>query len=378
MAIYHSLGTALVTKEELLERRRELGELKAGGLKEIVFSTGSASLTAVSAPVHSLAEDAGKVEFEPIGLGKPLTVRIASVYPGILPPAGGLFGKKRGVMISSAVKSWQSFEAQPRALNILKQRAKKRETIEGPAATEEGTTLVFYSPALTDRSLILTFEMAFDNVDESFFTGIGQVFQSAGGLPIFASAQPYLLAAGVLFNLGGAIGNAIFDSRAEFQGTEELYFKVAGEEITPSGFALISRSPLDEVTLNSHFIRETGELVDQSSEVPYSGDIPYVVVSLDGTEDKRLEEFTATAASAGLMKQFYNVREGSSTSSEILVDALKYYNDFRYRKEAQELQDRLSAAEDEEKKKEIQAQLDAVLKNIQTPWFKPEGEDSQA
>ena len=378
MAIYHSLGTALVTREELLEKRQEMEALKAGALKEISFSTGSASLEAATVPVHILAEGAVKVEFKPIGLGRPLTVRIGSVYPGNLPPKGGLFGKKRGVMISSAVKSWQSFEAQPRALNILKQRVEKNQVIPGPAATEEGTPLVFYSPALTDRSLILTFEMAFDNVDESFFTGIGEVFQSAGGLPIFASAQPYLLAAGVLFNLGGAIGNAIFDSRAEFQGTEELYFKVPGEEITPAGFALISRSPLDEATLKSHFIQETGELVDQTSGAPYHGDIPYVVVSLDGTEDKKLEEFSATAASAGLMKQFYNVREGSSTSSEILVDALKYYNDFRYRKEAQELQERLAEATEENEKKEIQAQLDAVLKNIQTPWFKPDGGDGQA
>jgi hypothetical protein len=378
MAIYHSLGTALVTKEELLEKRQEMEMLKAGNLQEITFSTGSASLKAATAPMHILAEDAAPTAFSPIGLGKPLTVRIGSVFPGNLPPKGGLFGKKRGVMISSAVKSWQSFEAQPRALNILKQRAEKNEAIPGPAATEEGTPLVFYSPALTDRSLILTLEMAFDNVDESFFAGMGQVFQSAGGLPIFASAQPYLLAAGVLFNLGGAIGNAIFDSRAEFQATEGLYFNVPGEEITPAGFALVTRSPLDEATLKSHFIRDTGEMVENTSGAPYRGDVPYVVVSLDGTEDTKLESFSATAASAGLMKQFYNVREGSSTSSEILVDALKYYNDFRYRKEAQELQARLAAETDEEKKKEIQAKLDAVLKNIQTPWFKPDGGDGKA
>lgn len=369
MPVYHSVGTTLVPKEELLEKKRDVLKFMAGQVEVMSFSTGTTEMVTLG---HKLAGETESVGFREIGLGKPLTIRLTSIYPGDLPPKGGFFGKKRGVLISSAVKSWQTFDAQPRALNVLKDRAKKGVAIPGPAAVEEGTPLVFYSPALTDRSLILTFEMAFDNVDESFFKGIGEIFKTAGGLPIFASAQPYLLAAGVLFNLGGALGNAIFDSRAEFQGTENLYFAVPGEEVTPAGFALISQSPLDEKTLENYFVKETGELVDKQSDQPYAGDIPYVVVALDGLADSKLETFSATAASAALMKQFYNVREGSSTSAEIMVDALRYYNDFRYRREALDLKERLEEAETDEEKEKIQAQLDAVLENIQTDFFKPE------
>lgn len=368
MPLYHSIGTTLVPNEELLEKKREVRDFLVGAAEAMDFSTGR--VETAPTPVHRLAEEAA-VEFREIGLGKPLTIRITSIYPGDLPPKGGFFGKKRGVLISSAVKSWQTFDAQPRGLNVLKDRAEKRVPISGPAGVEQGTPLVFYSPALTDRSLILTFEMAFDNVDESFFTGVGEIFKTAGGLPIFASAQPYLLAAGVLFNLGGALGNAIFDSRAEFQGTENLFFDVPGEEVTPAGFALISQSPLDEKTLNEFFVRETGELVDKQSQEPYTGEIPYVVIALDGTADSQLETFSATAASAALMKQFYNVREGSSTSAEIMVDALRYYNDFRYREDALDLKKRLAEAPTEDDKKKLQTQLDAVLKNIQTDFFKP-------
>ena len=370
MPIYHSLGSTLVSKEEIIEKRSAMHDLLQQQRTSITFSTGVADLEAAPS-LHTPKAGGAKVPFKPIGLGKPLTLRIVSVYPGDLPPKGGfLKKKKRGVMVSSAVKSWQSFDAQPRALNMLKDRAEKKIQISGPAATEEGTPLVFYSPALTDRSLILTFEMAFDNVNEDFFTGIGEVFKTAGGLPIFASAQPYLLAAGVLFNLGGALGNAIFDSRAEFQGTDSLNFDVAGEEVTPEGYAVLSRNELDHRTLNDFYV-EDGTLVHKKTQVPYSGEIPYVIFSLDGTEDKGLEKFTATAASAALMKQFYNVREGNSGSAEILTESLKYYNDFRYRNEALKIQEQLNEATTEDEKKRLQDKLEAVLKNIQTSWFKP-------
>ncbi len=368
MALYYSVGRTLVPSEELAEKRAELGKLARGELTALTFRTGSVVPEAL-VKTFSLPGTSEPQAFQEIGLGQPLTIRIASAYPGDLPPKSGLFGRKRGVLITSAVKSWQTFDMQPRALNILKKEVAKKTSIEGPAATEDGTPLVFYSPALTDRSLILTFEMAIDNVDEDLYQGVGRIFQSAAGLPIFASASPYLLAASALFRVGGAIANALFDSRAEFQGTENIFFDVPGESVTRAGFALVTRSRLDEQTLQNFAIVD-GELVEKTTNTHYNGALPCVVIALDGTNDTNLESFSATAASAALLKQFYNVRENGETSADALVDALKFYNDFRFEKEALKLKARLKTTTVLKERDDLQKRIDAVTKNIQTDEFK--------
>ncbi|HEX2254411.1 MAG TPA: hypothetical protein VHQ65_14175 [Thermoanaerobaculia bacterium] len=369
MALYHSMGRTLVSAEELVEKSREVELFTRGDADRVDFRTGTVTLEMVRGAAFALPGEERR-EFKPIGVGKPLTIRIASVYPGDLPPRGGIFGKARGSLVTSAVKSWQSFDMQPRALNILKRGVKKRETILGPAATEEGTPLVFYSPALVDRSLIVTFELAFDDVNEAVIQAVGAVFQVAAGLPVFVSAAPHLLAASALFRLGGQIANALFDGRAEFQGTENLYLDIPGEKATPAGFALITRSPLDESMLIKHYVTGSGQLVEKDSGTAYSGEIPYVVMALDGTPDPALETFSASAASAALLKKFYNVRPEGETDAGILVQALTFYNDFRYREQILDLDGRISQATGEDKKR-LELRRGALLTNIKSDLFKP-------
>jgi hypothetical protein len=40
----------------------------------------------------------------------------------------------------------------------------------------------------------------------------------------------------------------------------------------------------------------------------YDGDEPYVVISLDGAPRPNLEHFAPTVAAAGVLKQFFNMR----------------------------------------------------------------------
>src|SRR5262245_10067566 len=75
--------------------------------------------------------------FSAIGIGKPLVIWVTSAYAGDL-PAKGFFGGDRGGLLTSAVKSWSYQDAQPRALNCIKQKVAKRQEIVG-AGNEPGT-----------------------------------------------------------------------------------------------------------------------------------------------------------------------------------------------------------------------------------------------
>ncbi|GMV31874.1 MAG: hypothetical protein AMXMBFR59_39990 [Rhodanobacteraceae bacterium] len=372
MALYYSVGGNLLRPEEVRKHGDKIDSFEAEKK-----DTDSGNLT-FSAEKHvfgfSLAANAPVVAFEPIGLGKPLTIRLVSVYPGDLPPKSGVFGKERGALVTSAVKSWQTFDAQPRALNALKKSVKRFQSISVPAATEEGTWIVFYSPALVDRSLTLTVELAIDDIDEDLLTSIGSIFKSAAGLPIFAMASPYLLAADALFKLGGKVANGLYDGKAEFQGTEVISFDVGGERTAVAGYAVLTRSDFDEATLESYSVGKAGILQDTQGKA-YDGKIPYAVIALDGRADTKLEAFKSTAASAALMQRFYDVRPDGQTNATALTEALSLYNDFRFRAEAIDV---ITALKDqklsENERKALEEKLEAIKKNIKNTLFEPKQE----
>jgi hypothetical protein len=88
-----------------------------------------------------------------------------------------------------------------------------------------------------------------------------------------------------------------------------------------------------------------------------------VVISLDGAPRENLESFAPTVATAGIMKQFFNMRDGAEVVSTALIDAMKFANDMKYRGEAQDLQKQLASAAAGDKAA-LQARLDALNKNI--------------
>lgn len=374
MALYYALGTVLVESDELKEKAvtRQLDDLAGGELESLSFRSGS--IAAADAP-KSLAPsrldtEGALIPFVDVGIGLPMTIRIHEAYPGKLPPKG-VFGK-RGALVSSAVKGWHVFDAKPRALNFLKKTATRGQALELPSAVEHGTTLVFYSAAVPDRALTSTFEMAFDDVDPALFDTVGDIFAAAAGLPIFLSAAPYLLAASSLFKLGGQLGNRLFDSRAEFSATEPINLGLPGDPVARAGFVLVTQSAMDEATLAGLQIPETGKLIVKETGDPYAGDIPYLVISLDGTPDSTLATFGATAVSAALLERFYNIREGGSGDAAMMIEALTLYNDLRNRTEAEKLKQQLAdMPAGSAERVAVQKRFDALVKNIQNPELKP-------
>ncbi|MFN2201599.1 MAG: hypothetical protein ACK2UO_10345 [Caldilineaceae bacterium] len=360
MAIYRAYGNQLVDNQSAME---------------MGFSGQLQSFETTASTTETAFEFAGEpVPFEPIGLGRPLTVEIRHVYTGNFPRS--VLGFNDGMLVSSAVKSIATFDAAPRAVNFLRAKSKSHTNMRNPAATEEGTPLVFYSPALTETSSLITFELTFDEFPKPLVDGIASAFKSAAGIPVFAPYSAYMVAAGTIVGLIGRLGEKLVDGRPAFTVTEPLGYLRPGDNAPQEGFHLLAQDNFDIAASGCEFDATQGQLVDKETRQPYDGPHPYVVISLDGRKNDQYADFLPTAASAALLGQFFHVGENQEQSLDILINSLKLYNDLGFRKRADRLADSVAQTledkgEDSEEYKKVKAQYDAFVANILNDELKP-------
>lgn len=367
MAIYYSLGNALVTREELFDKKEDLkkfsNKLSLKKAASIKFSTGKISEADV--PKKSFASTG----FVMVGMNKPLTVELRHLYTGEHPRKGFL-GKKKDMLVSSALKGFVSYDAAPKAINYLKQNIKPNSNLRS-AATEQGTPLMFYSPAVTQPSTLLSLEVIFDAFPQEMFNKVSSAFSTAASIPVFTSANFYLLAAGMITKLLGKAGESIYDGDVAFRFDDELSFERPGTEVPVADFRLLTLGNFDQNLLTSHSLGKNGVLVDKNNQ-PYAGPHPYATISLDGREVKEYEKFVPTAISAALLERFYNVKEGKEQSLDILMEALSLYNDVKYRSEADKLEKSMSKVDkNSQEYKKLKEKYDALIKNIGNEELKP-------
>src|SRR4051794_14460761 len=115
------IGSTLVKPEEYLEQKqlgnieKLLTSLEQGKKHSIEFSTGSVDTTEINNSFENMSgffeNDDTKIAhpFTPIGLGLPLCVEILTIYTGDYP--NGIFGGKKDLMLTSAIKSSVTFDA---------------------------------------------------------------------------------------------------------------------------------------------------------------------------------------------------------------------------------------------------------------------------
>ncbi|MBP1731168.1 MAG: hypothetical protein H6Q55_1597 [Deltaproteobacteria bacterium] len=377
MALFYALGSALVTEGELYEKYA-LGQMKAF-TKEYKTKPGAATLdfsTGRMTPKNMITKLRGPkgaaVDFVPIGMGKPLGVEIRHVYTGKYPEAGWLsFSKGKDMLVTSAMKSIAAFNAAPRAINFLQRKVTPKYNVRNPAATDQGTPLLHYTPALIEQATLLTLEMGFDEFADELLGMLSKAFAAAAGIPIFASASAYLVAAGAITKLAGEFGSLLFDSPAVFKATVPLSFLRPGEVPPQADFRLVCADDVSPALLQQYSVSADGRLVDANGK-QYDGDMPYMVISLDGRESKAYEEFAPTAASAALLDQFYGVREGQGQPIQPLLDALKLYSDWSFRKKADELKRELGKLNNKsDQYKQKKTEYEAAIANIRNELLKP-------
>jgi hypothetical protein len=349
MAVFRIVGEEMVTEADFRGRIAEQ----------------AAALEATSAEV--VLEEV--TPFTPIGIGKPLTIQIRHVYTGKYPKSGGLFGSSKDVAVVSGVRDYSVFAATARALNFIQRNHKARLPLKTPSAFADGTPVVAYYPALTVDSLTLSVEIAIDDFPQDFVNSLGGAFQTLGGIPLLLPHAGFLLGAGEILKLAGGIGNALFDGKPEFSITEPLNFDVPGSLVPTADFRLLTHS----ATLPIDYRYDDAQgLVRKDNGQRYDGDDPYVVVSLDGKERPNLADFAATAASASILKRFFNIGDDVRTPIDTVVEGIKLASDMRFRDKALETKKALDKlAADSPDRAKLQLQYDALVKNIANDLFKP-------
>lgn len=376
MAVYRILGSAMVSNAEFQEKAfmGHFSKFKNNLTKKatnavIDFSNGRLDAKNI---IKTLAQPAGKkTPFVPIGPGQPLTIQIRHLYTGKYPKTT-IFDKDKDMLVTSAMKSIATFNAAPRAINFLTKDVKKKHEMSNPAATDDGTPLIHYTPALTEMNTLLTIEFGFDEFPNQAFDIVGNALSQAAGIPLFMSASTHLLAANSILKLAGEIGSRVFDKSPVFKATESLGFAIPDQIIPTADFRLIVE---DNVDVNKEFknYNPTAKGLVTKSGKKYSGDIPYVIISLDGRKNDNYKDFIPTAASAVMLEKFYSIREGQGRTLDPLVDAIKIYNDYKFRLKADDLQkelDKITDKTSEEykaKKEEYDANVSNILDELLAP-----------
>ncbi|MBJ7484432.1 hypothetical protein [Brevundimonas sp.] len=380
MAVWHVLGNELVSTAAFMGSAAEFDAVAAGGALTLpsgrALSKADLALGVTSGddePYGMLGDDATaqpRTDFVAIGLNRPLTIQIRHVYTGKYPRAGLLgFDKKKDLAVVSALKDYAVFAAASRAVNFLKSDVGQHANISGPTALEEGTSIVAYQPAVTSDSLTVTIEAAFDNFPKAFTDQIGGAFASAAGVPIFLPWAGYLMTASAVTKLAGGLADALFDGRPAFSFTETLAFNVPGSDIPKADFRILCSNTFDPQGLK--FDPKRG-LVDTETKAPYSGDEPYVVLSLDGAEREKLAAFAPTLASAAVLQRFFDMRDGAQASVGTVVEGLKLLSDSKYRADADALAIQIAKLPaGDPQHATLKARHVALVKNIASDTLKP-------
>lgn len=305
----------------------------------------------------------GVIEYQAIGLGRPLTVMLQTVYVGDYPDTlRWVPGDNVGdILVTSAHKPFQNFEAAPRAVHALANRAARRVHLEQNAA-EQGSRLLYYTPAVTDASILFTVEISVDReFSAELAESLSKALSTAGALPVFATAAPYLVAAGVAVPIANKAANLLASPKPYYAETVNVNFALAGIEAAQARALVLY--PGEDEQFAGYQLGQDNLLRDQQGEA-YAGELPYAVLSLDGTAHADLEGWTAQAASAVLLERFFAPDERLSKALDLTTEALTYYNDVKYQERAAKALKAARQATGPERAK-LEKLAKAYTKNIQ-------------
>jgi hypothetical protein len=373
MPIYYGIGNTLISEDEYLEKTQlgiftRLGLAERKGVNETLDVSGrTLSAEAIMKPLNS-----DGTPFQPIEYGKPLTAEIRWVYTGNKPKKSWGDATK-DMLITSAFKSIATYNEAPRAVNLLRREIHAHSDIQW-TATDKGTPLAFFTPAVAETASLATFEVIFDDFPDEIVNKVGDAVATAGSIPIFAAYSVYLLAAGFLLKLVAKAGHSIFDGNVAFRSTETIRFNRPGSLPTPAGWRVLTQETVDDDELHKLTVGPEGQLM--TGDKPYAGDLSYVVISLDGSDVDAYKQFTPTAASAALLDKFFRIKDGQMHPVDAVVEGLKLYSDFQFRLKVEKLNKELSEMKSSdpayEKKKQ---ELEAMKANILHDELKPPKSD---
>ncbi|MFN7120108.1 MAG: hypothetical protein ACK4TA_25180 [Saprospiraceae bacterium] len=296
--------------------------------------------TEVLQKLNSTGERALAPTFSPVGLGNPLLVEIISIYTGDAPR--NFLGGKPDLLVVSGVKGVQTFDVAARAVNLLEENIKPKSYVK-PSAFSAGSPIVYYTDCLDNTTTFCSFELVVDSLRKDTIDSVAKLFATTASLPIFVPANLYLLAGAVLINLVGELANS-FESRPFLSDNIDLRFLTSGLKQSFAGHYIVyndeDRNEFKNYKIGVHddgFGNLTLALLHKQSGEEYRGAAPYILVNIDGKNRPDLEGYTPKLATAAMLEQFYGKKNRSGQFVNALESALTLYNDFNYRKKAEQL-----------------------------------------
>lgn len=313
--------------------------------------------------------------FTPIGIGKPLSLEIMATYVGDAP--NKFLGGKRDIMLVSGSRSVHTQGASVRGLNLISRRVEDKQFIR-PGAFDEGSRVVFYTPALDADSIHFSFDLIADTFPQQTFSDISKLFTSAASLPIFVPAASFMLAGGVVAGLAGKLGNA-FDTPPFMKGNLTLEIRTPGEARAIPGRMIIYDDQDRQELLAyraGHVDGPGGEmkpaLVHRQTGEIYSGNAPYLLINVDGSTKPQLNGFVLQAATVAQLNSFYGKKQPGAEAINVLKEAMSLYNDLSYSRKIEMQQDLLAGITDTSSEAYLNGQmlLEAYRANLRSDAFK--------
>jgi hypothetical protein len=292
--------------------------------------------------------------FQPVAAGKPLNMVLRRVYTGEYPKKG-IFSKNKPMLISSTIKDVTTTAAGARAINILKKSVESNSVFNGPGANDEGTALVYYSPAVTSPLITISLTMIFEDFDKELFDSVSGLFAAVSSVPILMPAAAYLVGASSIVKLAGDVGSQIINGHPVLDENIQIDFQFGGGALPQPGYWILTSGTLDSSKYQFDPIRG---LIQQSNSQPYDGDDPVIVVTIDGSAVDGVANFAPLVASSSILGKFFNQKDGSEVATDTILSAVKLVNDLSYRKKAEEATAKAAALKDGDPEK--QKLLDAI------------------
>jgi hypothetical protein len=310
----------------------------------------------------------------PIGVGKPLCMEILCLYTGDVP--GGIFNRKKDLLVVSGVRATSTHDEAPRAINQLVKKIEDNQYIQ-PSAFAQGSPIIYYTTAVDVSTVLCSIEMIVDSFPEQTFNNISGLLEKTAGIPLFFTKSMYLLAGSTIIKMAGELGKALFESQPFMKDNIPLYFDDPNMPIANARLALIHNE--NEAHLLQEFIpgfiNTAGEirraLVHKVTKEEYKGKAPYILLSIDGrNKDHELSKFTPKLATAAILEKFYGSNV-ETKSIEILETAMLLYNDLNYFNKAKKLEEDLkNITPNSTEYKKAKELLAAYKANIQNEQFK--------
>lgn len=283
-----------------------------------------------------------------IGLGKPLSIRILSMYPGR--------EHHRELLVTSAVKSRTTYDAKPRAMHCVFRNVGGK--LLAPLPSESGSRIVYYSPSVLDSALDVELRFAFDDFDYDNAEKWLAVASKAASLPVFAVATslggPGGAAAGksILYFAERAVRvvlgaiDRLVDSDNDWvaTGSFSMDFGKSGLKESSPGYVLFygdnenaqTLAPVDgDLARQDWAPRSSAYRVDPATGTvvyaddpgqPVMEDEPYVLTYVNGASEEELVGWKTAAVSAALATRFLNFSGGPADDLGALLEG---YNDMR-------------------------------------------------